>query len=126
MIAIGTVVAFRLALAPLVAAEPDWEARYAVRFARSDSGTPTAAIEAVFRWTGKPETRPAWIDLEMAEDGFPGGYGSFVRGAAAFVPDGSPAPAGPYRAEALPAPTGRYHLSTLADGSAGIRYSVVL
>lgn len=82
----------------------EWLARYRVRFGHTETGVPKADVEASLRWMGRADARPTRVDLDMAEDGFPKGYGFFVHGS------GPP----PYR------------LPVQADGSASFEYTVVL
>ena len=56
-----------------------WRARYDVEFMTPESGRPAALIEADLRWAGGPGECPEAVEIDMAQDGFPGGYGAFVR-----------------------------------------------
>lgn len=107
------------ALALLVAANataappPDWQARYDVTFGENEQGTPRAAIAATLTWAHKGQAHPESVVVGMAEDEFPGGYGSYVR-------ELTPA------AEVISAPDGRLRLPVPADGVVRFRYRVVL
>ena len=112
-------------LAAPAAADPGWLVRYEVRFAHGEDGVPEAAVEGLLEWTAPAEPAPAWVALEMPDDGFPGGYGSHLRGFEAQVPPGSPEPHA-YEAYPLAPEHGRHLLAVLADGRAGFRYTVRL
>jgi predicted metalloprotease with PDZ domain len=106
--------------------EPAWAARYRVRFISSAAGVPRADVEATLRWIGERSRAPSWVDVGMAEDGFPKGYGAFVRDFAARVPAGTPTPRTVHHAETLSVPHGRYRLPVLPGGVVGFAYAVVL
>ncbi|HEU5180698.1 MAG TPA: hypothetical protein VFW45_07885 [Candidatus Polarisedimenticolia bacterium] len=59
---------------------PLWRATYEVRFKSSAAAERQAEIAARLAWIGDPANRPAEVRLSMADDGFPGGYGSHVEG----------------------------------------------
>ena len=100
---------FVLAPAAGAADAPDWSARYRVVFASPKE----AAIEATLTWVRKGKARPDTVEVGMADDGFPGGYGSFLRD---FAPEG----------QILSTPEGLRRLSVAADGTVGFQYRVVL
>jgi predicted metalloprotease with PDZ domain len=102
-----------------------WAARYEVRFGASATGVPHARVQATLRWLGKRDQKPSSVDVGMAEDGFPNGYGAFVRDFEASVPAGSRRPRG-YPALTLSAPNGRYRLGVPRSGVVGFSYLVVL
>lgn len=57
-----------------------WRATYEVRFGSPAAAVRQAEIAARLAWIGDPAKRPAEVRLSMADDGFPGGYGSHVEG----------------------------------------------
>jgi predicted metalloprotease with PDZ domain len=83
-----------------------------VNFRQGGSAVPRAEVEARLHWIGAA-ARPATVEVGMAEDGFPGGYGAFVR-------DFGPA------AEVLSVPGGRFRLPVGRRGDVHYSYSVVL
>jgi predicted metalloprotease with PDZ domain len=100
-------------------ARTDWLARYRVAFGATESGVPSAEVEATLTWTAKTKSCPKSVDLDMfEEDEFPKGYGSFVHD---FL-----AAREPHAAETVSAPAGRYRLPVLANGSASFRYKVLM
>jgi predicted metalloprotease with PDZ domain len=100
-----------LVLAPATAAAetPDWSARYRVVFATSKE----PAIEATLTWVRKGKARPESVEVGMADDGLPNGYGSYVRD---FTPEG----------RILSTPEGLRRLPVPEDGVVRVRYRVVL
>ncbi len=127
-----------LVLTPLDAGVPagaDWVARYRVVFDRTVGGVPTAGIEASLRWVGDEAARPVSVEVEMADDGFPAGYGAFVRGFEAVGPAAGPAVDGPadpkaagqaFAARMISMRAGRYRLPVTGEGFTGFRYTVVM
>ena len=118
---------------------PDWLAHYEVAFGRSAQGVPTARIEAELLWSGNTGDRPSALEVDMADDGFPSGYGSFVRdfeavapkaatasGKASAAAEDSRAGGQSFAAELVSIPDGRYRLPVGDDGSTGLRYTVVM
>ncbi len=112
---IGLAVVVLASIAPESrAADPTWTARYEVRFGATEKGIPKADVHVALEWIGKPAPRPPWVDVGMADDAFPGGYGAFVR-------DFRPA-----ETKRLDERLGRHHLPVADDGSVAFDYSVVL
>lgn len=106
-------------------AAPRWAGHYEVRFGASPAGVPHASVQATLRWLGKEDRRPSWVDVGMAEDGFPNGYGAFVRDFEVSAPAGT-RQAGASHALTLSAPNGRHRLAVSRGGVVGFSYSVVL
>jgi len=113
--------ALLLARVPAAADEgaAEWSARYTVRFGSGARGVPRADVEARLRWLGPPRRRPATLTVGMADDGFPKGYGAFVR---AFRDTGPRATGAP----PAPGASGGYVLTVSAGGAVSFAYSVVL
>ena len=124
----GALSALLCAIAPVRAAEgapTDWRASYRVRLGLMEADVPVAEVEATLKCERKGAC-PASVEVDMAEDGFPGGYGSFVRGFQALLPEGSQDSEPPHAAETVSVPEGRYRLPVGRDGSASFRYRIVL
>lgn len=114
-----------VALVGTEATDPTWSARYEVRFVADEQQPARVEVEVVLRrlpGTGSP---PESVELSMA-DGYPGGYGRFVRGFESFTPEGARQPARGLQAEVVDAANGRFRVPLLDDGLAGFRYQVVL
>lgn len=111
--------------AAAAAAPGRWLARYEVGFRPSETGVPAAHIAVTLQWIGKTSARPASVEVDMADDGFPGGYGAHVRGFEPVV-RAADATSATSPAELLSAAAGRYRVPVQSDGLAAYRYSVVL
>jgi len=102
------------AAANAAAAEPAlWDASYRVTFGVDDRGVPEARVESTLTWADVKKPVPAAVEVGMAEDGLPGGYGSFLRD---FTP----------RAQVLSTPGGRFLVPVPAGGVVQLRYRVML
>lgn len=91
--------------------EADWSARYVVRFVEGEDGAHRADVEGALVWNRSRGARPDDVLLSMA-DGYPGGYGAFVRGF-----EGG---------EVVSAEEGRYRLPVNRKGPAEFRYTIPL
>ena len=96
---------------------PVWSARYQVVFGKTAQGVPIADVNATLQCAQPTEACPESVDVEMADDGLPKGYGSFVR---EFVT--TPADA----AQLLFAARAHYRLRVQPGGSVRFRYRVVM
>lgn len=108
-----------------VAGDPAWTGRYRVRFAADEGGARYAEVEARLAWARGRGSWPTEVELGMA-DGYPGGYGAFVRGLEAVAPEGSRAPR---ESPALTRSEGaedRWHAPVLEEGTLAFRYRVAL
>ena len=103
------VLGFILAPTASAADATDWSARYRVAFTHPKE----AEIEATLTWVRRGKAPPDSVEVGMADDGFPGGYGSFLRD---FAPEG----------QILSTPEGLRRLTVADDGTVGFRYRVVL
>lgn len=125
-VALAAVLSLAPAAAAAFAEEPDWAARYHVSFLAAESGAPAARVAAELEWIGKPSERPKWLDVALADDSFPKGYGacvgSFETGAAAVAaPEGRKT-----AADVLDERTGRRKLVVPSDGKVAFSYTVRL
>lgn len=105
---------------------PAWRGEVQVRFVHDAAGA-RAEVEARLAWARGRGSWPETAELAMAE-GYPGGYGAFVRGLAHLAPaegqGGGREPLG--AVEALDAAAGRWRVPVGDEGTLAYRYSVVL
>ena len=101
--------------------DAEWIAAIRVRFDRTGAGTPLARVEVALRPASPDALRTGPVPIEMARDGFPGGYGSRVWGLRAEGDAGIEPVSiadGHYRLERVPGAGVQYRYGVLLDHDA--------